>query len=343
MPSDERVARALEAVAERIAPFRAAMTAARDEMQQYLDEHRARGRDRADAAAMALGPFASGRIDVERFDLVLADGRPLAADAASHVAQCIATLNELLGREEEPFARAVGRSEPMRRTVERAFAEIGRAFGASRVFRAVKSGTYDAAKHGPLLVGFPFARWSRTERELVPPLVIQIDGADLRAEHLTEYLDGAARIVVVVHGEASPAPLVRLIAPRTLVVQANDPGALARLATHEGPAIAALLPGTSARFVHDPKAGSRLEDRLTIEFLPAEAPRSALGWRSAAQQAEELEQLAALAEVTRAARDVAVVVVPPLPDGAAPVDGSRAVDAVASWMLAQAGFIGGRT
>ena len=343
MPSDARVTRALEAVALRVAPFRAAMSAARDDMRQYLDEHRARGRDRADAAATALGPFASGRIDVERFGFVLTDGRALADDSASCIAQCIATLDELLERDVGLFAHAAGGEEPLCRTVERAFTDIGRAFGASRVFRAVKAGTYDAARHAPLLAGVPFARWSRTERELVPPLVIEIDGADLRAEHLAEYLDGAAKIVLIVNGDSSPAPLVRLIAPRTLVMQTTDPEMLARVTAWAGTAIAAVLRETSARFVHDPSAGDRLEDRLSIEFLPTEAPRSALGWRSAAQQAEERDQLAALAEVARAARDVAVVVVPPLPSGAAPVDGSRAVDAVASWMLAQAGFSGGGT
>jgi hypothetical protein len=341
MPSDARVTRALEAVAHQVAPFRAAMSAARADMQQYLDEHRARGRDRAAAAATALGPFASGRIDVERFGLVLTDGRALADDSASRIGQCIATLDELLDRADELFTHGVGPTEPICRTVERAFSEIGRAFGASRVFRAVKAGTYDETKHAPLLVALPFARWSRTERELVPPLVIEVDGADLSAEHLTDYLDGAAKLVVIVTGDASPAPLVRLIAPRTLVMQTTDPHALARLDAWAGPAVVAVLPGTSARFVHDPRGGSRLEDRLSIDFLPTEVPRSALGWRSAAQQAEERDQLAALAEVTRAARDVAVVVMPPLPAGAAPVDGSRAVDAVASWMLAQAGFSGG--
>lgn len=341
MPSDERVTRALEAVAHRGAPFRAAMSAARADMQQYLDEHRARGLDRAAAAATALGPFASGRIDVKRFGLVLTDGRALADDSASLIAQCIATLDELLGRGDALFTQVVGPAEPMCRTVERAFAEIGRVFGASRVFRAVKAGMYDVTKHAPLLVALPFTRWSRTERELVPPLVLEADGASLSAEHLTDYLDGAAKIVVIVTGDASPAPLVRLIAPRTLVMQTNDPATLARLSAWGGPAIAAVVPGTSARFVHDPSGGNRLEDRLSIDFLPTEVPRSALGWRSAAQQAEERDQLAALAEVTRAARDVAVVVMPPLPAGAAPVDGSRAVDAVASWMLAQAGFNGG--
>ena len=47
---------------------------------------------------------------------------------------------------------------------------------------------------------------------------------------------------------------------------------------------------------------------------------------------------AALAEASRAARDVSLLVVPPL-GGTQNGDGS--VDAVAAWLLAQAGFDGG--
>lgn len=341
MPSDERVPRAFEAVASRLAQFRATLTAARAEMRAYVAEHHARGRGQSEAAATALGAFASGRIDVDRFGAVLTDAHALAPEAAARITQCVAVLDELLERDADLCVHAVGHGEPLRRTVDRAFAELGRAFGAIRVFGAVKGGSYTAAKHGSLLVALPFARWTRREREMAPPLVIAIDGADLRAEHLAEYLDGGTKLVLVIGGESSPAPLVRLITPRTLVAQTDDVASLTRLADFAGPAIAAVVPASAAKFIHDPRSGSRLDERLTIERLPADPPRGSLGWRSAQQQAEELAQLGSLAEVTAAARDVSVVVVPPLPDGAPHLDGNRAVDAVASWMLAQAGFTGG--
>jgi hypothetical protein len=246
-------------------------------------------------------------------------------------------LDELLERDTDLFVHSVGRGEAPRRTVDRALAEIGRAFGAIRVFVAAKAGSYHVAKHASLLMALPFARWSRRERELAPPLVIQVDGADLRAEHLVEYLDGDACIVLVMGGEVSPAPLVRLIAPSTLVVQTDDVAALARLGDFTGPAVAAVVTASCARFTHDPRNGGRLEDRLVIDHLPAETPRRALGWRSAHQQAEELGQLAALAEVTAAARDVSVVVVP----AGDSRNGGGSVDAVAAWLLTQAGFEGG--
>ena len=339
MPSDDRTARAFEAVASRAAQFRAALTAARAEMHAYADEHRAPGRDHGEATA--LGAFASGRIDATRLGAVLTDPHALGPEAETRIAQCAAVLDELLARESGLFTHSVAVGDPLRATVDRAYAEIGRAFGAIRVFGAVKTGAYQAAKHASLLAALPFSRWSRRERDVAPPLVIEIEGADVRAEQLTEYLDGEAKLVLVVTGESSPVPLVRLIAPFTLVMQVDDVAALAPLADYAGPAIAAVVPKTSALFVHDPRLGARLEDRLAITRTPSQPPGRSLGWRSARQQAEELVQLTALGEVTAAARDVSVVVVPPLPEGATGVDGTRAVDAVASWLLAQAGLTGG--
>jgi hypothetical protein len=75
---------------------------------------------------------------------------------------------------------------------------------------------------------------------------------------------------------------------------------------------------------------------LTIT-VPASGKADALGWRSARQARDELAQLEALAELCAAARDVAVVMVPVANQGGA----TENVDAVAAWLLAQAGFTGG--
>jgi hypothetical protein len=146
------------------------------------------------------------------------------------------------------------------------------------------------------------------------------------------------RIALVVDGPASPAPLVRLIAPSVLVLQTNDATVLDALHRATGPAIAALLPEGCAELLHDPRAGARLDERLTITF-PATSKSEALGWRSARQSVDELAQLEALAELCRAARDVSVLVVPPL--GVGSENGEGSVDAVAAWLLTQAGFEGG--
>jgi hypothetical protein len=161
----------------------------------------------------------------------------------------------------------------------------------------------------------------------------------VRAEHLVEYLDGSMRIALVVDGPASPAPLVRLIAPNVLVVQTSDVEAIEMLGRDGGPGVAALLPDGYAALLHDPRGGARLDERLTITLPAVPVPPGALGWRSARQARDELAQLDALAELCRAARDVSVVVVPPLVGAA--VGSESGVDAVAAWLLAQAGFEGG--
>lgn len=343
MPSDARTGQALDILADRRDPFRAAVAAARDEIREYLAVHQQLGGEQSETAMRALGPFAAGRIDAARFGAILTDARALTPEAQALATRCAAVLSELLERGDGLFVRELPSSADVGVAAGEALAEIGRAFGAARLFRAVRGGTYRAEAHEPLLAGFPFERWNRAERELMPPLVVELDGADLRAEAVADYLDGRAWIVFVVRGAASAAPLVRLVSPDTLVIQAGELEAIVPFAEFDGPAVAALVPRESARFVHDPRCGARLEDRLTIVHLPPEPPKQGLGRRTARQLAQELAQLAALGDVVKAARDVSVVVVPPAEGDGSPLDGGRAVDAVAAWMLAQAGFTEGAT
>jgi hypothetical protein len=339
MPSDQGAARALQALADRVTAFRAALATARDEMREHVESHRGVERDRAESAALALGAFASGRIDPQRFGTLLADERTLAPESAATLATCADVLDELLARGDALFVHRMPSGGLLRGKVDAVLAEVGRAFAAARVFQSVRRGAPTLPAHVSMLRDFPFALWSRAERDLAPPLVIQLDGADLRAEHLVEYLDGAVRIALVVDGPASPAPLVRLIAPSVLVLQTSDATALDALNRAAGPAVAALLPEGCAELLHDPRAGKRLDERLTITPASAEPKAEALGWRSARQALDEVAQLEALAELCRAARDVSVVVVPPLGGGGQNGEGS--VDAVAAWLLTQAGFEGG--
>ena len=339
MPSDQGATRALQALADRVTAFRTALATARDEMREHIESHRGVARDRAQSASLALGAFASGRIDPQRFGALLADERVLAPESAATLAACADVLDELLARGDALFVHRMPSGALLRGKVDAVLAEVGRAFAAARVFQSVRRGAPTLPAHVSMLRDFPFALWSRAERDLAPPLVIQLDGADLRAEHLVEYLDGAVRIALVVDGTASPAPLVRLIAPSVLVLQTSDATALDALNRATGPVVAALLPEGCAELVHDPRAGARLDERLTITRAPAETKGEALGWRSARQALDELAQLEALAELCRAARDVSVLVVPPLGGGSENGEGS--VDAVAAWLLTQAGFEGG--
>jgi hypothetical protein len=337
MPSDERTAQAYEVLADRMAAFRAGLTSARDELREHVESHRGVERDLTRSAALALGTFASGRIDAQRFGTLLADQRTLAPEAATTLAKCVEVLDELLAYGDALFVRRVPQGASLREEADARLAEIGRAFAVARVFQSLRRGAPTLPAYLAMLRRFPFALWSRAERELAPPLMIRLAGADLRAEHLVEFLDGAVRIALVVDDPASPAPLVRLITPSVLVVQTSDIAALDALNGAPGPAVAALLPEGCAEFVHDPRAGARLDERLTIARMSADKGAS-LGWRSARQAREELAQLDALAELCRAARDVALLVVPPLGDGGQSGEGN--VDAVAAWLLTQAGFDG---
>jgi hypothetical protein len=339
MPSDERATQAYRALAERMAAFRAGITSARDEMRDTIESHRGVERILTQSAALALGAFASGRIDPQRFGTLLVDQRALAPDAATTLERCVEVLDELLAYGDALFVRRVPHGGLLRDEVEARLAEVGRAFAAARVFQSVRRGGPPLPAPFAMLRHFPFALWSRAERDLAPPLVVRLDGADLRAEHLAEYLDGAVRIALVVDGPASPVPLIRLITPSVLVLQTSDAAALDTLNRATGPAVGALLPEGCAELLHDPQAGARLDDRLTIVRAPKETKGAPLGWRSARQAREELAQLDALAELCRAARDVSVVVLPT--PGVGSQNGEGSVDAVAAWLLAQAGFDGG--
>jgi hypothetical protein len=346
MPSDpslrsgqaERTSRALAATAELRARYRGAVAAAAEQIGAYLDACRARSGDVAEGALTELGAFARGRIDAGRLAAVIGGRRAVAPEMAGLAERAEAVLRELLARGDALFTYDLPSGGDLRHAVHDALEEAGRAFGAALVFQAVKTGVYRAEQHEGLLDTFPFARWNRTERLLAPPLVVSLDGADLHADTLAEFLDGQQKIVLVVRGPATPAPLVRLLTPGVFVAQTQDAAELARAAAFAGPAVAALVPEAAARFVHDPGAGRTLGERLAVAWLPPDVPRAPVGGRSVAQQREELAQLAALAELA-----AAPVAAPPPPAAVMPtppVD-EAAVNDLTTWLLAQAGFTAG--
>jgi hypothetical protein len=218
----------------------------------------------------------------------------------------------------------------LRAGVARALADLGRAFGAVRTFEVARSGGRRAGEAAAALDGFPYARWSRGERRAAPPLVVAVDGADLRAGVLAEFLDGAQKIVLVVRGPCAPAALVRLVTPGTFVLQSADGTGLDRFAEWGGPGIAALVPDTAARFAHDPAGGAAAWQRLSVAHLPEGDPRISVGGASGAQQAEELRQLRMLAARPEAPPGAVAVPVA----GAAPQAADPA-DKLAAWLLSQ--------
>ena len=341
MPSDkttdERASRALEVLGKTRENFQSALVATSEELRGLLDEGSSTAEARAERTAAELGAFAVGHIDIERFASFQATGEPVAVSVASRFEAASRTLRSLLERSADLYCVRVEPGADLRDAVSGGLGRAGRAFGAARTVELARAGKYDEAAHGSWLDSFPPALWSRRERDLAPPIVVEVDGADLRPGGLTEFLDGAQKIVLVVRGAAPPAALARLITPGLLVIQAEDPADLAVMAETDGPAIAALVTGDACRFVHLPTAdGTR--GRLAVHHMPANEPKRALGSISAFQQTEAMRHLAALAAGSGSGT---TQVVAPSGDGAtAPLPSASAADTLAAWILRQADMPG---
>lgn len=331
MPSDPRSAAALAAVHGPREAFQSAVAATFEEVRVYLDTHRSVADDRLAVLAAELGPLGAQYIDVGRLAAVLT-AEPVVAPATHAVLKrALAVLRDVAARGDEAYVLDLPTGESLYGRVTDRLAELGRAMGSARVADAARKGRYRPAEHDPWLARLPYPLWTQAERAVSPPLVIELDGTDLRPGGLAEFLDGALKIVLVVRGESSPAPLVRLVTPRTFVAQVTDESAIARLAAWNGPGIVGLMPAGSARFVHDPTGGDALGARLTVTDIPAVDHRKRAGPFSAAQQREELEQLAALHSAAAPAAPVVT---------AAAAESADPVDKLAAWLLRQTDLSG---
>ncbi len=334
MPSDDRVELALTALAGQRDAFRSALGTTVEQVQTFLSEHRSSQNGGVNRVAAELGPFAADRIDTDRLAKLFGGSLKLDTLTVETIQKARDTMNELSQRNHDLFLVNVNPGGDLRAAVGAALEEIGRAFGAVRIFELTRSGSYRGNEHARSLGSFPFQKWSKGERRLAPPLVVTVDGADLRAEMLADFLDGSQKIVLVVRGPCSPAPLVRLITPGTFVIQTHDGSGLETLATYDGAGIGALVPDSAARFVHDPRGGKHLGTRLTVQHVPATEPKMSVGGRSGPQQAEELRQLRALAESAAGAVPAAGTETAATP--ATPPAPADPVDKLAAWLLSQA-------
>ena len=332
MPSEELKRRALDALKDRTATFHSAVAGAVDEIRALLDGQQAPADARGERAAAELGAFASGRIDAERFAALFEGGDALDAVSVERVEAALETMIAVLEAGDGAHQCHVDTDADLREAVRSCLARSGRAFGAARAVEAVRSG----AEPGTAFVaGFAPERWNRAERAVAPPLVIDLDGRDLRPAGLSDYLEGGQALVLVVRRPAPPAALARLIVPGTLVAQTARAEGLAVLDGWDGPAILALVPEGAAEFTYlpagHPGAAARQEGgTLTIESMPESAPRP-LGSLSAARQESELALLRLLADAS-AGRVLSAAGAGAGP-AAAPVDPA---DRLAAWLLRQA-------
>ena len=323
MPSEPALSPLLKPSAD---AFRSALASAVESLRGLLAAT-GRGEDEVlERETAALGGFAVGRVDMQRFVAVTAAVRDLAPGVASVpvLERAYDALHHLSEAGYEPFRVVVEPDESLHDAVAEALARVGRAFGAARVAALVRAGTWDAARHERLLERFDQRRWNATERRVAPPLEVEVDGADLHVAGLSEFLDGRQRLLLRVRGACPPAALARLLSRHTYVQQAASEDALAGFTAWQGPAVAALVPDGCARFVHDPAHGGSIGERLRVDFLPEDASVKPLGAWSREQQLEDLDHL----------RELAAAAPPPPAADAAP-EGTSA-DRLAAFLLSRA-------
>ena len=329
MPSDDRTRAALAALAGPRDQYRSALATTLEEVRAHLDRHQLEADDRRTQLAAELGAVGSHLVNVARLGSVMLTEPAVQPAIRQAMRRALEVLKELVARGDDAFVLELAPGESLYQAAATLLADFGRAMGAARVVDAARSGRYRPTEHDRFLRAFPFGQWSQAERLLAPPIVIALDGADLRPAGLAEFLDGNVKIVLIARGDASPVPLVRLITPRAFVAQTDDPGVIARLGRADGPGVVALMPPNTARFVHDPTAGAALGQRLTVSEVPSLDQKKRTGPFTAAQQREELDQLKSL-QATAAAAPAAGPI----------VAGADPVDKLAAWLLQQADLTG---
>ena len=179
------------------------------------------------------------RIDAAAFASLFPKARRVDSDALEALRRAVAVLRAVVARGDDLFKVVVPSGARLGIAVNAALGGVGRAFGAVMLAEVVRGGRYHAAQHDRLLDEVEFLAWNKVERRFAPPLIIEVDGADLHAGALTDFADGREKLVLVVRGPCGPAPLARCITPGTLVLQTTDGSGLDRVASFDGPAIAA--------------------------------------------------------------------------------------------------------
>ena len=329
MQSEDRVQSVMKPLAASMSTFRSALATTLEQIRGILATGRQSKNGQVERFAAELGDFAANRIDAARFAALFRPDNSLNTVNVQRIDRAYQTMSELMSHGDDLFLVNVAEGGNLRDSVAKTLEHLGTAFGSARVVELSRTGRYRLSEHAKYFSSFPFAQWNATERRIAPPLVVMVDGKDLNVAGLAEFLDGALKIVLVVRGSSSPAPLVRLITPNTFVAQAAEHSALERLARWQGPGIAALMPETAARFVHDP--GAEGSEPFTVDFLPEPKLLKPLGGISASQQTEELEQLKALCESARVAMAGAGTTAKESASGTA-----DPADKLAAWLLQQA-------
>jgi hypothetical protein len=335
MPSEDRAPAVLQALAPARDAFHGAVVAAVEELRGYIAANRPT-ENVARAAAASLGEFAQGRIDAERFGALFAHEGRLSPEELGRLEQALDMLRGFAQQGDELHRVTVAAGADLRDSVRSALAARGRVFAAARGAELIRNGRGQqplADEHG----GFPFRLWNRAERQIAPPLVVEVAGGDLQVAGLAEYLDGRFKLVLLVQEPAPVAPLARLIAPHVFVQQTTTVASLERLVSFDGPAVAALVPAGCAGFTWDPHAGARFEQRLRVEEIPADEQQPhQIGSVGVAQQQADVQWLRELVAVPSG---LAGLLAGDREQPVARAAGGQ-VDVLAAWLLRQTNLDG---
>lgn len=262
---------ALAALAPGLDEFRSAVATADEEVRAWRAHHQAAVADPVGLLERQLGTFAAGRLDANRLAGLMAVEEAPDPLTGHLMDQAHDLFDSIMKGGRDAFHVRVLPGGDLRDAVRDALGELGRAFGMAHAVEKAQNHAYKPDEDHYLLHAYPFHRWSPLEKELAPPLVVELEGADLRAAGLVEFLDGWQKIVLVVRGKAPPASLARLVSPEVFVAQANAAegvGLAGELAKREGTGIVAIFDADSGAlpFIHRP--GMALEvDRDDLAAL----------------------------------------------------------------------------
>ncbi len=259
MPSEDRTGIALEAIRPRAELFHSALATTMEQIRGLL----AGTGESPEDQTIALGNFASGHVDVQRFSAFTRQATKVEPTAELPIRAAQRALDDLLHMGDNLFVLKLAEGANLGAEVAERLKTIGNAFSAAHVADLAKRNQFREEKHAHLLDGLAYANWSQAERALAPGLVIELGGAEFTPAQAAPYLDAG----------------------------------LEAFSAWEGTAVAALLPEGAVTFVHDPAAGETTYERFTTLDLPKEIRKRAIGGISARQQAEDLELLEALAVV----------------------------------------------
>jgi len=293
MVSEERKSIALEAIRPRVELFHAAVATTTNEVRGLLSGTG----DTADDQAVALGYFAQGKVDIERFAAFTPRAVRIESAAEAPIRAAQDVMNALLAMQDELFVLQVEAGEDLSVKVGDRLALIGRVFAAARVIELAQRGEFREEEHAAMLDSHPFPGWNRSERSLAPGLVIELSGADFKPSLLVPFLDAQMKFVFNVDGDAPAAALSRVVSPGVFVQQETGEAALEAFAAFDGAAVAALLPKDAVSFLHDPLAGESTYERFVSLTFPKEIRKRSIGGVSAVQQAEDYALLETLSVV----------------------------------------------